>query len=111
MKSGGLSREQLVDRMSQAARQEGLGGGRNGKITLAMLESWVAETKGNMIPVGLLPVFCWATGSLEPLRVLAACLEADVIGQADKKLLELAKIDAEARKLAKRRRILTHEID
>lgn len=111
IRSGGESREAVVDRMNEAARREGLGGGRGSKITAAALDGWLAETKGNMIPVGLLPLFCWAAGSVEPLRVLAACLNAEVISAEDHKLLELARIDREAKRLARRRRILANEIE
>lgn len=111
IRSGKYSREQIVDRMNEAARQEGLGGGRGSKISVAALDGWMAETKGNMIPVGLLPLFCWATESVEPLLVLAACLNATVITEAESKLLELARIDQETKRLARRRRILASEIE
>ena len=43
---------------------------------LARLDGWVAETKGNLISLALLPLFCWAAGSLLPLEVLADGLGA-----------------------------------
>lgn len=111
VKSGKFSREQIVDRMNEAARREGLGGGRGSKITVAALDGWMAETKGNMIPVGLLPLFCWAAETIEPLRVMAACIDAIIITEEESKLLELARLDQEAKRLARRRRILASEID
>lgn len=109
--SGNYSRAQIVDRMNEAAKMEGLGNGRGARLTAAALDGWLAETKGNMIPVGLLPCFCWAVESLEPLRVLAGCLGAEVIGEGDAKLLALAKLEKEERRLAKAKRRLRLEMD
>jgi len=106
MRSGKLSREEIVDRMNELARRDGLGDGRGKRITVAALDGWVAKTKGNLIPVGLLPCFCRVTGSLEPLRVLAACVGALVISQEEALLLEAARVEREQRRLAKRRRQL-----
>ena len=75
------------------------------------MDGWLAETKNNLIPVALLPCFCWAAGSLEPLRVLAACLEATVIDAQEEKLLALAKIDMETKRLARRKRLLQLEVE
>lgn len=105
--NSGLSREQVVDRMNRAAAAEGLGNGRGRRITTAALDGWLAQAKGNMIPVDLLPIFCWATGSLEPLRVLAACNEAEVISREEGTLLAMAKVDREMRRLQKKRRQLS----
>lgn len=105
IKDGKFSREQLCDRMNEAARYEGLnGGGRHNKITVAMLDSWVAESKANMIPIALLPLFCSAAETLEPLGVLAACLEAAVISGDEMLLLQVAKLEKEEKKLAKKRK-------
>ena len=110
IKSGKWSREQIVDRMNEVAAMEGLSNGRGGRITVAALDGWMAETKGNMIPVGLLPLFCWAAESLEPLRILAACLEGEVIGEEDRRLLEWARLEQESRRLAKRKKKLAEEL-
>lgn len=79
MSESWLSRAQIVDRMNERAAREGLGNGRGNRISLAALDGWVAETKANLIPVNLLPLFCRAAETLLPLAVLAGCLDAGVI--------------------------------
>ncbi len=110
IKEGRWSREQVVERMNEAAAIEGLSNGRGQRLTVAALDGWMAESKGNMIPVGLLPLFCWAAENMGPLKVLAACLEGEVIGPEEKKLLEWARLEQEGRKLARRKKRLAEEI-
>lgn len=106
-----FSREQICDRMNRMAISEGLGGGRSDKITVAALDAWVAESKTNTISVNLLPIFCQAAESLLPLRVLADCMGAELIDPKEAKILALAKLELEARKLAKRKKRLQSEIE
>ena len=106
-----FSREQICDRMNKMAISEGVGGGRSDKITVAALDAWLAESKANAISVSLLPIFCQAAESLLPLRVLANCLDAEVIDKKEAKILALAKLELEARKLAKRKKRLQSEIE
>lgn len=106
------SREQIVDRMNSIAASEGLKTGRSNKVSLAALDAWVAESKeGNVISVGLLPAFCLAADTLLPLKVLASCLQADVIDHKEVKVLSLAKMEIESKKLARQKRRLQREIE
>lgn len=111
IKDSRYSREQICDRMNRAASIENLTNGRGGRISIAALDGWVAETKSNLLPISLLPLFCYATESLLPLQVIAGCLDATVIDCKDAKLLALAKIDMEAKELARRKRHLQQEIE
>ena len=65
IRSGKLSQEDIVDRMNELARRDGLGGNRGNRITVAALDGWVAETKGTL--KGLTPVI----GGQAPNPVIA----------------------------------------
>ena len=112
LKGCGLSREQVVDRMNELASLEGLTtGGRSKKVTLPLLDKWVAEgAPEHVIPLKFLPVFCEAVGSFAPLQVLAGCLGLTIIGPEEAKLLEWARLEVERRRLRKRARQLAQEV-
>lgn len=111
IKRSDLSREQIVDRMKEIALVEGLGGGRGSTITVANLDAWVSETKSNLIPIHLLPVFCRVTGSVDPIAVMLAPLGAGVVDSKDMQLLEWAKVEMKSRQLARQRRKMLQEIE
>lgn len=106
-----LSREEIVDRMKTTAITEGLGGGRGSTITLANLDAWCSETKSNLIPVSLLPMFCHITRDLTPLKVLAGPLDAGIVDSKEMRLLAWAKIEAQSRELARKRKKILSEIE
>jgi hypothetical protein len=106
-----LSREQIVDKMKVLASHEGLNGGRGSTITVANLDAWVSETKPNLISVNLLPLFCHVTNDTGPMRVLMAPLGGEIVDQKDKQLLEWARIEMQAKALAKRRKKVLSEIE
>lgn len=106
------SREQVVDRLNELASREGLRTGRSDKISVALLDAWVAESKtGHVIPLELLPAFCLATESLAALEVVAASCGAGVIDERDSKILESAKLDLELKRLSRRKRKLERELE
>ena len=106
-----FSREQIVERLNQQARIEGLGGRRTQKLSLAALDGWLAESKETLPPVELLPLLCWAMETLLPLRVLASCNGAEVITAEELVLMELARVDREAKRLARRKANLLQQIE
>lgn len=110
IRESGLSREEIVERMASLATRDGLRGGRGTTITLANLDAWVGETKDNQIPVHLLTIFCRVTRNLGVIEALAAPLGATVIGRRDRRLLEVAKIDEESKKLKRRKTQILSEI-
>ena len=72
-----LSREQIVDRMNRLLSEAGI----NITITKSSLDKWVSlSSTAHLIPLRLLPVFCRAVGSIEPMSVLAAPLGAVLAG-------------------------------
>ena len=79
LKDRGLSREQVVDLFNLECETAG----DPYNLSLAKLESWVAPSKPNVIPVHLLPIFCKITGSHTPIQVLAAPLGLLVAGQEE----------------------------
>lgn len=106
-----ISREEIVDRMKAIARADGLGGGRGSTISVPNLDAWVSETKANIIPVNLLPVFCRVVGDLDPLRVLVSPLGASVVDREELRLLEWAKVEVQAKQLARRRKKIMSELE
>ena len=92
LRKSGFSREQIIDRMRALAKGDGLGGGRGSTISLPNLDAWCSETKPNLIPVNLLPLFCHVTKDLSPLHVITAPLQATVVGKREMKLLAWARI-------------------
>lgn len=112
IKESDMSREQICDRMNRVLSSEGLRRGRGDNVTVAALDAWVAESKeGHLISVALLPAFCSAAESILPLKVLAACLEAEVIDKTEANLLALAKLDIQSKKLARKKRWLQRELE
>jgi hypothetical protein len=111
VKESSYSREQIVERLNERARLEGLGGRRTQKLTLAALDGWLAESKETLPPVELLPLLCWATESLLPWRVLVSCNGAEVISGEERVLMELARVDREAKCLARKRVRLSQQLE
>lgn len=62
IKQAPKSRETLADEMSALTGAE---------ISVHMINGWVAESHPHRLPAEFLPALCHATGSTEPLRVLA----------------------------------------
>ena len=112
LKQSNLSREQVVEEMNRLASLEGLTtGGRSQRITLALLEKWVAGSAQNqVIPLKFLPIFCKVLGDITPFVVLAKCLGCEVIWKEDQKLLLWAKMEREKRRAAKKARKLAEEL-
>lgn len=112
IKGGRYSREQICERMDKLASSEGLRTGRSDRISLATLDAWVAESKtGHVIPLELLPAFCMASESMLPMQVMAASVGMQVIDERDAKILTLAKMEIETKKLARQKRRLQREIE
>jgi len=105
------SRQQIAERMNERAQVEGLGLGRGGRMTVAVLDAWAAGSKRHLPPAELIPLFCWAAESLLPLMALAECVEAELITGEERRLLEWARVEVEARRLARRRARLRKEIE
>jgi len=112
LRISGLSREKVVHDINDLAGETGLTtNGRGAKITLDVLEKWVAASAdAHRVPIHYLPVFCLVTRSFLPLEVLAASVGCHVIGVEDMKLLEWARIETTRRKLGRDARRLAQEV-
>ena len=111
----GLSRDQIVEKMNEMAGRFGVTlvkGNTNSGLTLETFEKWInPEDTTRHMPMKALPIFCAVTESLEPLAIMAKPLEAAIIGQDEKKLLEWAKIKLRQKKEAKTLRRIGEEIE
>jgi len=112
IKEAEISREEVVDRMHKLARLENVNYGlKSQRITVALLDKWVAESAtGHVIPTKLLPIFCRATNSIEPVSVLAKYLGFRVIGSEEVQILEWAKLELKRRKISKQCQKLAREL-
>jgi hypothetical protein len=91
----GMSREELCDRMNGLADKYGvcLVGGRGSRLSLDTLEKWLNPADKEHLPsIKALPVFCAATGSIEPARAIFGPLGWQIIGDQDARLLEWARL-------------------
>lgn len=83
-KKRGLSRPRIVERMNLCLPDA------EKKITLRQLNAWTANSKEyHEFPARYLPAFCWATGSILPLLVLAHAINHDIVDRRDQAVLEL----------------------
>jgi hypothetical protein len=112
LKACPLSRTRVVADMLALAEREGINTGLRGlTITEDVLNQWVAPSADqHVICLRLLPLFCRAVNSVEPLAALAGAIGATVIGDEDRKLLAWAKAETQRRKAHKTARRLAEEV-
>lgn len=107
LKGCGLSREQVVDKINDLAAASGI----HLRLTLSILEKWVAPSADNAIPYQLLPIFCRATESLEPIAALAAPLGVVLAGPREQRLIAIARADQETKRLRREKRRALEELE
>ncbi|MGD9123801.1 MAG: hypothetical protein PVG60_01850 [Desulfarculaceae bacterium] len=101
LKESGLSREQVLDLINEAAASEGL----KNRITVPTLEKWLAPSDtSHVISLRLLPLFCRVVGSATPLAVLAAPLGYALAGPREQRLIDLGKAYLQAKNARKQKR-------
>lgn len=103
-----FSREQIVDRMNRLMDEAGI----NIAITKTSLDKWVSmSSTAHLIPMRLLPVFCRAVESVDPLAVIAVPLGAVLAGPREQRLMELgqAQLMAKQARHARQRALLELE--
>ena len=92
----GLSRWEVAGKMSHLLGRE---------ITKFMLDAWTAESKeGHRMPAEFLPAFCVATGSREPLQLLADAAGLFCLPGPDALRAEIQKLNEEERRVKAERR-------
>jgi len=102
-----FSRTQIADRMNRAFMAEGL----PNRVKTARLDAWAADSKPNLPETVELPVLCWAAESALPLAALNGCLRLRLISEPEARLLDLAKMEEESKRLAIKARRLRQEIE
>jgi hypothetical protein len=99
------SRESIADEMTHLSGQP---------VTVHMINSWTAESHPHRLPAELLPAFCQATGSVEPLRILAEATGVYTLPGVDALRAEVQKLREEEQKIAgerKRRETFLRELE
>lgn len=99
------SRETIADEMTHLVGQT---------VTIHTINSWTAESHPHRLPCELLPAFCQATGSIEPLRILAEAAGVYTLPGVDALRAEVQKIREEEQKLSaerKRRELFLKELE
>lgn len=105
IKSAPKSRETLADEMAELTGQP---------ISVHMVNNWIAESHPHRLPAELLPALVQATGSIEPLRVLAESTGVFTLPGADALRAEVQKLREEEHKIAvqrKRRELFLKEME
>ncbi len=91
IKQCNLSRHQIAGEMSHLIGAD---------ITRTQIDSWTAESKElNRIPAEYLPAFCRATGSIEPMRIIAEAAGAFAMPGPDAIRSEVQRLREQARKI------------
>ncbi|MDD2367637.1 MAG: hypothetical protein PHN84_15925 [Desulfuromonadaceae bacterium] len=95
IKQAPKSRETLADDMSELAGTD---------VTIGMINNWTAESHPHRMPAELLPAFCAATGSTEPLRIMAEVAGLFTVQGPDALRAEIQKLDEEEKRVAAEKR-------
>ncbi|NUN16319.1 MAG: hypothetical protein HUU55_22045 [Myxococcales bacterium] len=95
----GRSREEIADAMAQSLGD---------LVTKSQIDAWTAESKSNThrIPASYLPAFCDATGSTQPMELLATLIGRWLCPEQDKLFAAQGKLMREEEDLRKRKRLL-----
>ena len=104
-----FSREEIVDRMNDTARDEGILERRGKRFSLAQVEGWLAASKNNLPDAETMALFCWAAEGTHPVAVLAGSLGAGLIAGEQVRLLAWAENEINIKALLKQRKRLEPE--
>lgn len=122
IRDSGLTRTELVDQTNELycrpeekiplnpPLEKGEGADRKPRLTINMLNNYLAESKrDSRIPVWLLVAICQVTESPAPLRVLADRINASVVSEEEMDELQVGKltVSLQALSAAKREAIKT----
>ena len=115
VEASGLSREQVVDRLNEAAIRYGVRicSGSAQALSLPTFEKWLNPNEpGNVPSTRALNLFCHVLGTIDPLAILAqshgwGCRVIDAEGA---RVLDIALIDEEIKRLRSRKRKKEEEL-
>jgi len=108
-----FSRAQLVDRMNQIAKQNGIKvtTGRTRLLTTNILDKWLAPNDADDIPpLMAVEVFMLAVGSLAPLEMLAEFHGCKLLTPDETLLFEYGKAKFESKERSRQLRKLENDI-
>lgn len=108
-----LSRAQLVDRMNEIAKQNGvkITTGRTRLLTTNILDKWLAPNDTDDIPpLMAVEVFMLAVGSLAPLEFLAEFHGCKLLDPDEVLLFEYGKAKFESKERARKLRRLENDL-
>lgn len=108
LKSSGLSRDQVAERMNELADKYGTpkGEGNSKGVTESTIEKWCARSATHMIPIRLIPIFCEATKSNRVVEVIAQAAGGLLVTGDDITLLKLARLERDAKTLRRKKTLL-----
>lgn len=109
-----MSREQLVDRMNELAKQSGakITADKSRSLSLATLEKWLSTSDLDHFPtLPALEIFMIAVNSRAPLNVLASIHGYRLISAEEARILEYGKARLASKKAGDKMRRLEKEID
>jgi hypothetical protein len=89
MRTSGMSRPLLADRMNDAI------GGEN-VVSANKLNKWFSPGTDQFMPVHLLPAFCWAVRSIEPVNLLLQPLAFKAVDQRGQLFQQYAELQIDA---------------
>lgn len=111
--SHGRTRDALVDELNAQAESAGVAlTAGNGRLSLALLEKWLAPRDSSNIPgVVAVNVICLVTGDTDPLAVMLGLHGCTIMSPEDKRLRDYGAAILEERKARKRKRLLEADLD
>jgi hypothetical protein len=95
IKRAAKSRETIADDMTDLVGTD---------ISVHQINNWTSESHPHRMPAELLPAFCTATGSAEPLRVLAEAAGVFTLPGADALRAEVQKLREDEQKISRERK-------
>ncbi len=99
IKGAAKSRETIADDMTALLGTS---------VSVHQVNNWTAESHPHRLPAEYLPAFCHATGSVEPLRVLAEASGVYTLPGADALRAEVQKLREQEREISLQRK--RHEL-
>jgi hypothetical protein len=109
-----MSREQLVDRMNELAKQSGakITADKSRTLSVATVEKWLSTSDLEHFPtLPALEIFMIAVGNRAPLDVLASLHGCRLISPEDVKVLEYGRARLASKRAGDKLRRLEKEID
>ncbi len=89
MRLSGMSRPMIADRMNDAVGGENI-------VTPTKLNKWFSPGTDQYMPTHLLPAFCWAVRSIEPVNILLKPLLFKAVDQRGQLFQQYAELSLDA---------------